>query len=139
LSVESNIHLHSVLPPEEVPDVETSAKRYNIDLQGINFGLVILGAGPDGHVASLFPGMWSNHETRNAIAVGQSPKPPSRRVSLTMKMINSSQRVWLLACGGNKRNLVLRIRENDLELPVNHVRGTLETVVLVDADSSPSA
>lgn len=137
LDPKTRIHLHPVLPPEDVKDVETSAKRYNADLHGIELDLSILGVGPDGHVASLFPQLWNEEEGKSAIAVINSPKPPATRVSLSMRKINSSQRVWLLACGENKRDVVKGIRANDLELPVNHVNALLETLVFIDDSSSP--
>jgi 6-phosphogluconolactonase len=133
----TRIHLHPVLPPEEVQDVETSAKRYNADLHGIEFDLIILGVGPDGHVGSLFPDIWDEDEKRSAIAVVDSPKPPAHRVSLSIGKINSSQRVWLIAGGENKRDVVARMRVKDVDLPVNHVRALCETLVFVDGSSSP--
>ncbi|MCX6430033.1 MAG: 6-phosphogluconolactonase [Actinobacteria bacterium] len=138
LDLTTRIHLHPVLSPEDVQDVETAAKRYNADLHGIEIDLAIVGVGPDGHVGSLFPDIWDEEESRSAIAVLNSPKPPAVRVSLSMGKINSSQRVWLLACGENKRDVVNGIRANDLHLPVNHVSARQETLVFIDGNSSPA-
>ena len=137
LSPNTKIHVHSVLSPEEVSDVETAARRYNADLQGVELSLVILGVGPDGHLASLFPHQWNKDETRNAISISDSPKPPLQRVSLSMAKINSAERVWLLACGAKKREVVEKIQSHEPDLPVSHVQGMFETLVYVDRESSP--
>jgi 6-phosphogluconolactonase/glucosamine-6-phosphate isomerase/deaminase len=56
-----------------------------------------------------------------------------------MAKINSSERVWLLACGEIKRGVVESIRAKDMIAPVNYVQGTVETTVFVDQESSPSS
>ncbi len=135
LDSHAKIHIHSLLSPEDVRDVETAARRYNVDLQGVKFRLAILGVGPDGHVASLFPGQWNKNEARNAISISDSPKPPPQRVSLSMAKINSAERVWLLACGAKKKEVVEKIQSHESDLPVNAVQGIVETLVFVDEDS----
>lgn len=135
LDPDTKIHLHSVFSPDDVKDVETAARRYNMDLQGVQLGLVILGVGPDGHVASLFPGQWNKVETRNAISISDSPKPPPQRVSLSMAKINSAERVWLLTCGEKKREVVKKIQSHEPDLPVNHIQGIVETLIYADQDS----
>jgi 6-phosphogluconolactonase len=138
LNERSPIHLHSVLPPEAVLDVETAAKRYNADLHGIDMDLAIFGVGPDGHLASLFPNRWDTDADRDVIAVRDSPKPPPDRVSFSMKKINRSDILWLIAAGESKKLMVARIVTRDPTLPVNHAHGIRETIIFVDFASAPN-
>lgn len=133
----SFIHLHPVLPPEAVDDVETAAKRYNIDLVGTEMDLGVFGVGPDGHIASLFPEQWRSDEERSVIAIRDSPKPPPQRVTFSMRKINSINRLWLIAAGASKRELVEKIVKAEMQLPVCHARGIGESLVFVDHASAP--
>ena len=71
------------------------------------FDVLLLGMGPDGHVASLFPG----HEGLTVSGVGAagvhgSPKPPPERVTLTFDAIRSAREVWVVAAGAEKAGAV---------------------------------
>lgn len=132
LSEDSPIHIHQVLPSDANVDVEVSARRYNADLSGIEMNLTLLGVGPDGHIASLFPGMWDERDERNAIAVVDSPKPPAQRVSLSMLKINSSDAVWFVMTGREKREAVAKIIGRDPSIPASHAHGKIETLLFAD-------
>ena len=100
------------------------------------FDIVFLGVGPDAHVASLFPGL-SGILAKNAavIAVRDSPKPPTERLSLTLPVINASARVWVVAAGADKAEAVhaaFTASEPALA-PVSAVHGSLETVFFTDS------
>ena len=64
------------------------------------FDLVTLGLGPDGHVASLFPGHQGNGEWITAEQA--SPKPPSERLSLSYAALNRANQVWFSSLGRSK-------------------------------------
>jgi glucose-6-phosphate dehydrogenase assembly protein OpcA len=67
------------------------------------FDVLLLGLGPDTHVASLFPGHQAAKETgRTVVGVRQAPKPPPTRISLTLPAIRAAREVWLLAAGEDK-------------------------------------
>ena len=67
------------------------------------FDVLLLGVGPDAHVASLFPGHPDSAATGVwTTAVDDSPKPPPLRVSFTMEVIRSADQVWLVASGESK-------------------------------------
>jgi 6-phosphogluconolactonase len=129
---DSPIHVHQVMSSDSNVDLEVAAKRYNADLIGIEMDLTFLGVGPDGHVASLFPGQWELNEGRKAIAVADSPKPPPERVSFSMTTINSSQAIWLMASGVEKRESVAKIIARDESIPASYVQGKKETLLFVD-------
>ena len=65
--------------------------------------LAILGIGEDGHVASLFPGHQALiQEDLRAVAVEDAPKAPSRRLSLTLRYLLQTKKIWLIAVGPRK-------------------------------------
>lgn len=67
------------------------------------FDVLMLGVGPDTHVASLFPELPAVRETeRTVVGVHGAPKPPPTRVSLTLPAIRAAREVWLLAAGEDK-------------------------------------
>ena len=67
------------------------------------FDVLMLGVGPDTHVASLFPELPAVRETeRTVVGVHGAPKPPPTRVTLTLPAIRAAREVWLLAAGEDK-------------------------------------
>ena len=99
------------------------------------FDLVILGLGPDGHVASLFPGHQSNGEW--IMAEGASPKPPSERLSLSYAALNRANQVWFLASGAQKASVVgAALNDADCELPLAQVTGLQSTRWYLDRELS---
>ena len=65
--------------------------------------LAILGVGEDGHVCSLFPGHPALLvEDLRTVAIEDSPKPPRRRLSLTMRFVLQTKKIWLVAVGQRK-------------------------------------
>ena len=59
-----------------------------------SFDVLMLGIGPEAHVASLFPGLPALHDERTVVAVHDSPKPPPLRLSLTLPSIQAAREVW---------------------------------------------
>lgn len=100
------------------------------------FDVVLLGMGPDAHIASLFPGHATIDVTdRATVGVTNSPKPPSERVSLTLPAITSARQVWLVVSGAEKADAVARALAgaDPHEAPVAAARGRELTLWLVDA------
>jgi 6-phosphogluconolactonase len=103
------------------------------------FDVVMLGVGPDGHVASLFPGYPQlDVDDDIAVAVTDSPKPPPLRISLTFPALNRSRQVWFLVSGDGKADAVARaLATGDdaptvREIPAVGVHGRERTVWFVD-------
>ncbi|MCW2748931.1 MAG: hypothetical protein JWR83_41 [Aeromicrobium sp.] len=131
-----NERIHSM--PSHGCDLSTAAAadEYATTLPREPFDLVLLGVGPDGHVASLFPGFAQLHETdRPVVEVFDSPKPPPVRISMTFPTLNNSARVWFLVSGEGKADAVARaLGSGTLEdTPATGVHGIDETLWLLDA------
>ena len=110
------------------------ATKYKL-LENVDIDLNILGLGPDGHVASLFPGIADVDDLRTIFAITDSPKPPAARVSFTMSMINSADEVWIVAAGESKAEAVTKIIDGDLAIPASYVRGNSHTRLIVDTEA----
>jgi 6-phosphogluconolactonase len=133
-----SIDVHEAPSSNSTINLDTAARMYRADVAGIAMDLTLLGVGPDGHVASLFPGLWNAGETRDVVAVRDSPKPPPARVTFSMAKINTSQAVWLLAMGENKRHAVIEIFARDKVVPASFVQGRQETLLFLDSAANPS-
>lgn len=136
------------LPPENVHpmpaataglDVNAAAEQFSEEFTRLRpqFDTVLLGVGPDGHVASLFPERPDLLDAAGPIVpVTNSPKPPPERLSLSLAVINTAREVWLIAGGAEKANAVGEARREGSMLPAALARGTKRTLWLVDAAAS---
>lgn len=117
-------------PSETLAEARASfEEKFEVWMGTDQFDLVILGMGPDGHVASLFPG--HDRPGRLVVAEPDSPKPPSARLSLSYRALNNSRRIWFVVSGSAKVSAsVCSYREN-CDLPAARVRG-FETRWFVD-------
>ena len=134
--------VHEVPSSDDAASVDDAATAY-AEVVGAagGFHLMMLGIGPDGHIASLFPGFPQlDVEDQVAVAVTDSPKPPPERVSLTFGALNRSDEVWFVASGDGKAEAIGRALSTappDLhELPATGVRGKSATIWFLDRDSA---
>jgi 6-phosphogluconolactonase len=128
----SQVIVHESLAPNSPATIEDAVRDYDSALAGVIIDINILGVGPDGHVASLFPGIADFDDRRNIFAITDSPKPPAARISFTMKFINESREVWIVAAGESKADAVAKIIEGDLSVPASYVSAQERTRLIVD-------
>ena len=134
--------VHAMPSTADVPDAEAGARAYGATLRAEGegeFDVLMLGLGPDGHIASLFPG----HPEVDvldavAVAVHDSPKPPPDRISLTLSALERSRSVWFLVSGEGKADAVAKVLSGDephpttSEAPASGVHGTTDTTWFLD-------
>lgn len=145
-------NVHAMLPEGTASDEDASAAAYAAELARFapaaeltgdatgkpavpEFDVLLLGMGPDGHIASLFPGHATLHEEiRTVVGEPDSPKPPPRRVTLTYAAIRAAREVWLVVAGEDKADAVARALSGAPveETPATGALGTERTLWLVD-------
>lgn len=130
-----NLVIHTLQASDEVENIDVAVSDYLEQLDDNFMDLTILGLGPDGHVASLFPGATHMDRLEKVIAITGSPKPPTIRATFTLSMINASTLVWIIAAGATKADAVTKILEGDLSIPASYVRAVDHTRLIADADA----
>jgi 6-phosphogluconolactonase len=97
--------------------------------------VLLLGMGPEGHVASIFPESPAVSDDRPVVAVRDCPKPPPIRVSLGFAAITAAEEVWLLVSGEGKADAVAQALSGaePAQLPAAGARGRRATRWLLDA------
>ncbi len=131
----STVTVHEVKSTDDGVNVIEAAAAYEAELLNITMDICVLGLGPDGHVASLFPDHWNSQLTARAIPITDSPKPPPQRVSFSMNYINASNQVWIIATGEAKAPAVSQILEADQSIPAGHVMAAQLTRLIVDTQA----
>ncbi|WP_053729339.1 6-phosphogluconolactonase [Streptomyces sp. WM6378] len=100
------------------------------------FDVLMLGVGPDTHVASLFPELPAVRETeRTVVGVHGAPKPPATRISLTLPAIRAAREVWLLAAGEDKAHAaaIALSGAGEVQAPAAGAYGRARTLWLLDS------
>jgi 6-phosphogluconolactonase len=140
-------HVHPI--PTDVASPDESAARYERELKSFYgadrldrtrplFDLVLLGVGPDGHTASLFPGYPALQETTHwVVGVPEANVEPFvPRVSLTLPALASCREMLFEVSGSSKRAILTRVLGGE-NLPASSARSDGETVFLVDQAALP--
>jgi len=138
-----NIHPMAPSDGEFGEDIVAAAQAYADDLAAMagsglptpDFDVHLLGMGGEGHVNSLFPHTAAVRETdRMVIGVVDSPKPPPRRITLTLPAVRRSRQVWLVVSGEAKAEAVVAgVGGADPDdWPAAGAIGTEKTVWLID-------
>ncbi|NHN54906.1 6-phosphogluconolactonase [Calidifontibacter sp. DB0510] len=147
---DDNIHRMPAAGGSYGDDVERAAAAYaselaefdEADTNGLEedpavptFDVLMLGVGPDGHIASLFPQHKAqNCTTTTTVAVHDSPKPPPTRISLTYPAIERAREIWFTVAGADKADAVERALTTDdpWNTPASAVEGLRATVWWLD-------
>jgi 6-phosphogluconolactonase len=140
-------NVHAI--PTDTADPEEAARHYESELQsfyGVDqldsarplFDVVLMGVGPDGHTASLFPGYPAMGETeRWVVGVAQAHVEPFvPRVTLTLPALSSCREMLFEVSGADKRAILTRVLAGE-NLPANRAHSMGETIWLVDKAALP--
>jgi 6-phosphogluconolactonase len=101
--------------PTDLPDPEAAAAVYEQTLRARfpsswpRFDLILLGMGPDGHTASLFPRSPILAEQVRWVAAARAPVEPALRVTLTRPVLTHARRVFFLVTGSEKAEVLRRV------------------------------
>jgi 6-phosphogluconolactonase len=130
--------VHLMPPSDAGLDLDAAAESYARELGDTAFDICLLGMGPDGHVASLFPEHPSSYAEGDVIGVRSSPKPPPERISLTLPVINRSREVWFIVSGSDKAAAakMALLGAGPVQVPAGGVSGVERTLWLLDRDAA---
>lgn len=140
-------NIHRIGARGEFDEVANAAVAYGNEISQWDdpvWDVALFGMGPDGHVASLFPGLATipsdpavfDASAPRALPVVDSPKPPAERVTMTLSTINHARQVWIVASGVEKAPAVADALRSGSVLPAAAVHGTERTLWLIDAAAS---
>jgi 6-phosphogluconolactonase len=123
-------------------DVDAAAARYAEELRAAAppgadvppFDVLLLGMGPEGHTASIFPESPAAHDERTVVGVHGCPKPPPTRVTLGFAALDAAREVWVIAAGTEKAPMVATALAGAgrVQVPVAGVAGRQQTLWLLD-------
>lgn len=142
-----NVHAMAASDGEFGADIDAAALSYEHVLAASaapgaalpHFDVHLLGMGEEGHINSLFPHSAAVRETvRLVVGVEDSPKPPPRRITLTLPAIHHSREVWLVVAGGAKADAVAAAvgGADPDDWPSAGAIGEEKTVWLLDAEAA---
>jgi 6-phosphogluconolactonase len=143
----ANLHPMSASGAEFGDDLDAAARDYERVLAANaddgqpapDFDVHLLGMGGEGHINSLFPETPAVRETtRLVLGVEDSPKPPPRRITLTLPAVQRSREVWLVVSGAAKADAVAAAigGAKPVDVPAAGAVGRDATVWLLDEDAA---
>ncbi len=134
-------HIHQ-MPADVGQGAEQAARDYADALAQASatgtvprFDVLLLGVGPEGHVASIFPESPAAHAAGTVVAVHGSPKPPPTRLTMTFPAIRAAAEVWLVAAGAEKAEAIARAldpRTTPVDVPAAGARGARRSMAWLD-------
>lgn len=139
----ANVHAMPASDGEFGDSIDDAAAAYADVLAAVaddgapvpEFDVHLLGMGGEGHVNSLFPHTPAVRETsRTVVGVTDSPKPPPRRITLTLPAVQRSREVWLVVAGAEKADAVAAAVGGAaaVDVPAAGATGREATVWLLD-------
>ena len=131
-----NSRIHEFPSADTGLELQQAASEFATHVESVkpHFDIVLLCMGPDGHIASLFPGKPLPGAGIWIIAEEDSPKPPPQRLSFTYEALNSADEVWFVVAGADKQDAVsVAMGDQPEDLPVGRVHGKILTNWFIDS------
>jgi 6-phosphogluconolactonase len=138
----ARVHPMPALGGGDGDDADAAAARYADDLAAAApadadvppFDVLLLGMGPEGHTASIFPESPAAHDERTALAVHGCPKPPPTRITMGFSALNAAREVWMVVAGEDKAPAVAMALggAGRVQVPAAGVAGRSQTLWLLD-------
>ena len=139
----ANVHAMAASDGEFGDDIDAAALAYEQVLAANaeagsptpEFDVHLLGMGGEGHVNSLFPHTAATRETKRfVVGVTDSPKPPPKRITLTLPAVVRAREVWLVVAGAEKADAVAAAIGGATadDVPAAGAAGRVATVWLLD-------
>lgn len=123
----ANVHPMPTLPGPP----EKSAEAYEQELRKFfgaappEFDLQLLGLGPEGHIASLFPGAPALEEKQRWVMAVEAPAKPPQRLTLTPVVLNQGRNTFFLVAGNDKREIISALRNEPDSKPSQYPAGRI--------------
>lgn len=142
---DANVHAMPASDGEFGDDLDAAARWYDqllaatVDAPEPEFDVHLLGMGGEGHINSLFPHTAAVREAeRLVVGVTNSPKPPPRRITLTLNAVQRSREVWLVVSGAAKAHAVAAAvaGADPVDIPAAGAVGREATVWLLDEQAA---
>ena len=121
--------------PAEADNLETSARDYQTRLPD-RPDLILLGMGPDGHIASLFPHSSALNEAARKVVVVEGPIEPKRRLTITPAVLTSARQVLVLVSGADKASTVQRVFASQGSIEHTPARLVRERIWFMDSQAA---
>jgi 6-phosphogluconolactonase len=138
----ARVHPMGALGGPDGNDADAAAARYADELAVAApadadvpaFDVLLLGMGPEGHTASIFPESPAAYDERTALAVHGCPKPPPTRITMGFAAINAAREVWMVVAGADKAPMVAMALggAGRIQVPAAGVEGRSQTLWLLD-------
>jgi 6-phosphogluconolactonase len=123
----ANVHA----APTSLPTPEQAAAAYDQELRKFfgstapAFDVTLLGLGPEGHTASLFPDSPALEEKKRWVVPVQVAAVPPNRLTFTLPVLNSSRNTYFLVAGENKRTILAALRAEPDSRPSAYPAGRI--------------
>jgi len=138
----ARVHAMGALGGLDGNDVDAAAARYATELAAAApgsatvpaFDVLLLGMGPEGHTASIFPESPAAHDERTVFGVHGCPKPPPTRISLGFAALTAAREVWMVVTGEEKAAAVRLALSGAgrVQVPAAGAQGREQTLWLLD-------
>lgn len=135
----ARIHPMGALGGRDGDDADAAAARYADELLAggevvPSFDVLLLGMGPEGHTASIFPESPAAYDERVVLAVHGCPKPPPTRISMGFAAIGQAREVWMVVAGADKASAVTLALSGAgrVQIPAAGAVGRAQTLWLLD-------